>query len=248
MSQKPSLKLFHFFPNKLNLYGDRGNIITLQKRCEWRGIDLEVVNVNHVEEVDLSEMDILFIGGGSDREQSLATAEFIKIKDELANFIENDGPGLTICGGYQFLGKEYIDANGNKLETLGILDFKTISASPRFIGNISLLSDEFGPIVGFENHGGRTYHNYEPFGKVTVGHGNNEDGFEEGIFYKNLIGTYLHGPLLPKNPSVADFLIEEAFKRKYGIAKAIETIVPLDDVLELTASTSMRERLAATKK
>ncbi|MGF7535762.1 glutamine amidotransferase [Bacillus mexicanus] len=237
------LTLYHFFPDKLNLYGDRGNIICLKKRCEWRGIELIVREVSETDNLDMSDMDLFFIGGGSDREQSLATNELQKIKDTLKEKIESGVPGLTICGGYQFLGTEYIDANGNRLETLGILDFKTEAKNPRLIGNVLIKSDQFGKVVGFENHGGRTYHNYETLGVVEKGFGNEDNDKKEGIVYKNLIGTYLHGPILPKNPEVADFLVKQAIEKKYGEEIAEDWMLQLDNTFENRAKESVWKRV-----
>lgn len=238
-----TLTLYHFFPDKLNLYGDRGNIISLVKRCEWRGINLVVKEVSKTDGLDMKDMDMFFIGGGSDREQSLATDELKKVKDVLKEKIESGVPALTICGGYQFLGKEYIDANGNKLETLGILDFKTVAKQPRLIGNVLIKSDVFGEIVGFENHGGRTYHSFDSLGDVQKGYGNDDESKKEGVLYKNLIGTYLHGPILPKNPKVADFLIEKAIEQRYGTEKAKEWVKTLNDTMENTARNSVWKRV-----
>jgi len=211
-----SLTVYHYFPDKLNLYGDRGNIISLQKRCEWRGIDLKVVELKQAKDAPISKADIVFIGGGSDREQSLCTDDLFAIKQDFKSMIEDGVSCLTICGGYQFLGDHYITLEGDKLEGLGILDFYTVSKQPRLIGNLLINSSRFGQIVGFENHGGRTYHSYDTLGDVVVGNGNNDKDKKEGLLYKNLIGTYLHGPILPKNPAIADFLIGQALERKYG--------------------------------
>lgn len=232
---KKTLTLYHFFPEKLNLYGDRGNIISLVKRCEWRGIELIVKEISKTDGLTMDDMDLFFIGGGSDREQSLATDELKKIKHILKEKIESGVPGLTICGGYQFLGTEYIDANGKKLETLGILDFKTIAKQPRLIGNVLIKSEKFGEIVGFENHGGRTYHTFDTLGQVEKGNGNDDISKKEGIVYKNLIGTYLHGPILPKNPMIADYLLEKSIEIKYDLQTATEWMTPLNNILEDTA-------------
>lgn len=213
-----NLKLYHFMPDKLNLYGDIGNVIALKKRCEWRGINLEIENITDTSNIKLSNCDMFFIGGGSDREQSIATEQFAKIKNEFKSAIEGGTPALTICGGYQFLGEYYKTAEGEKLPGLNILDFYTESYKdkPRLIGNILVESEKFGDIVGFENHGGRTFHNYGTLGDVVVGYGNNDSDKKEGLLYNNLIGTYLHGAILPKNPNVTDYLIKAALENKYG--------------------------------
>ncbi|PLR83008.1 glutamine amidotransferase [Bacillus canaveralius] len=232
LQSSKQLTLYYFFPDKLNLYGDRGNIISLAKRSEWRGINLNIKEIRSTDGVTLEDMDLFFIGGGSDREQSVATAELQNIKIQLKEKIESGVPGLTICGGYQFLGNQYIDANGNELECLGILDFYTVAKQPRLTGNILVQSELFGEIVGFENHAGRTYHSYRPLGKVEKGSGNNDDSGLEGLLYKNLIGTYLHGPILPKNPAISDYLIAKAIEHRYDEDTASAWITQLDDYLE----------------
>jgi CobQ-like glutamine amidotransferase family enzyme len=237
------ITLYHFFPDKLNLYGDRGNIISLKMRCKWRGIELIVKEVSKTDGLTMEDMDLFFIGGGSDREQSLATDELQKIKDILKTKIENGTPGLTICGGYQFLGKEYIDANGNKLETLGILDFKTVAIQPRLIGNMLIKSERFGNVVGFENHAGRTYHSFDSLGDVVKGHGNDDETKKEGLVYKNLIGTYSHGPILPKNPTIADFLLSKAIENRYGKDTAKEWMFSLKDAIENIAKESVWKKV-----
>ncbi|WP_102346242.1 type 1 glutamine amidotransferase [Bacillus sp. Marseille-P3661] len=224
------LTLLHFFPDRLNLYGDRGNILVLKKRCEWRNIKLNIKKITGVDGIQshLNGADILFIGGGSDREQSIVTLQLHKIKKEFQAMVEDGVAALTICGGYQFLGSYYELSNGLKLKGLEVLDFYTLSKPTRLIGNLLMETKDMGTIVGFENHVGRTYHEYESFGTVISGFGNNGEDAKEGLRYKNLIGTYLHGPLLPKNPTVADWLLEVALKRKYG-SIALE---PLNDNLE----------------
>lgn len=217
---KKELNLYHFFPEKLNLYGDRGNVTILKKRCEWRGIELKINEIKDANEVNFNQTDIFFIGGGSDREQSLCTEVLLGIKEEFKKAIEDGICGLTICGGYQFLGDYYETAKGEKLKGLGILDYYSKAFSDkekqRLIGDLHVLSKQFGRIVGYENHSGETFHNYETLGKVVSGYGNNKKDKKEGLLYKNLIGTYLHGPILSKNPKIADWMISKALKRKYG--------------------------------
>jgi Predicted glutamine amidotransferase len=239
-----TLKLYHLFEDKLNLYGDNGNVMVLKKRCEWRNIDLEIVQVNeitHADDIDLNDADIIFLGGGSDREQSLCTIQLKLIKDDFKDAIESGTPCLTICGGYQFLGKYYQDAAGNRMNGLDILDLYTI-ANPerknRMIGNILVESDQFGKIVGFENHSGETYHHYPVLGKVVEGSGNNRTDKKEGLLYKNLIGTYMHGPILSKNPQVADYLIGKALEKKYSVG----TLASLADKSENEARKAVWDR------
>lgn len=240
-----NLKLYHFMPDKLNLYGDIGNVISLKKRCEWRGISLDIENITSTDGVKLSNCDMFFIGGGSDREQAIATEQFFKIKSEFKSAIESGVPALTICGGYQFLGEYYQTSEGKKLVGLNILDFYTEAPKDksRLIGNILIDSNKFGNIVGFENHSGRTYHNYNTLGNVVVGYGNNDTDKKEGLLYKNLIGTYLHGPILPKNPKIADYLIQAALNNKYG---KIE-LQNINDNIELEANNYIANYIKSNK-
>lgn len=213
-----TLTLHHFFPDRLNLYSDQGNTMILKMRSEWRGIQLDIVPVNSAAEADISEADLFFMGGGSDREQRLCTQELFSIKDNLKAAIDDGISGLVICGGYQLLGNYYELQTGEKLDGLGILDFysKSNPQSQRMIGNMFIQSKIFGRMTGYENHSGETFHNYDPLGEVLQGFGNTQSGEAEGLLYNHLIGTYLHGPLLSKNPQIADWLISNALERKYG--------------------------------
>lgn len=215
------LNIYHMYPDILNLYGDRGNIICLKRRCEWRGITPNIINFSLNEEKhDLSDGDIFFIGGGSDRNQSIVYSDFLKYKDSFKELIEDYRVVLAICGGYQLLGEKYIDNEGKEVPGLGIFQYSTVNEEGRLIGNV-IIENGLGlkpeTIVGFENHGGRTYSDYKPLGSVKNGYGNNGKDNKEGIVYKNCIGTYLHGPILPKNPHLADYLISKALERKYEI-------------------------------
>lgn len=234
------LTIGHLYPDLLNLYGDRGNIQCFCKRLEWRGIEAEVIPYLSGDTVDFEKLDIVFLGGGSDREQELVCHHLMKIREDFNNYIEDNGVVLAVCGGYQLLGK-YYQTNKKKIEGLSILDITSEWEEPRLIGNITLDSPlSSHPIVGFENHAGRTdIGTHTAFGKVLHGHGNNGISGYEGVIYKNLIGTYLHGPLLPKNPEICDYLLSCALKRKYG--KEIE-LTPLDDTLEFTANQIIAER------
>ncbi|QCT75389.1 type 1 glutamine amidotransferase [Macrococcoides canis] len=234
-----TIEVFHFMPDKLNLYGDIGNIIALKKRAAWRGIHVNVTDINTTVGIKISDADILFIGGGSDREQKIATDDLFHVKDDFKAAIEDGMPALTICGGYQFLGEKYITPDGQELRGLNILDFYTESKPERLIGNIVIESDTFGQIVGFENHGGRTYHNYGTLGHVVSGFGNNDDDKEEGLHYKNLLGTYLHGPILPKNHEITDYLLRTACERKNIQFPEIE----LDNMREEAAKQVIVNRL-----
>jgi len=237
------INIVNMFPEVLNLYGDRGNIICLQKRCVWRGIKANIFeyNLGAGQEI-LKSADIILLGGASDREQSIVYSHLINLKGLIKSLIEDGIVVLAICGGYQLLGEAYIDASGRAIKGLHLLDFITKAEGKRLIGNIIIETslDVFPKtVVGYENHGGRTYHDYQPFGKVLKGHGNNgKDGFE-GLIYKNVIGTYLHGPLLPKNPHIADFMIKKALERKYNL-DSLE-FQKLDDTLEYLAHNRVKE-------
>lgn len=224
------LTLCHLYPELLNLYGDTGNIITLVKRCQWRGIDLNVAQHNIGDIGDFKNADIFFIGGGADSEQDIAGHDMKNIKSELKDAVEEGKAFLAICGGYQLLGHYY----QNKDDTaygLGLLDFHTEPGDSYFVGNIVVRTHDYH-LVGFENHIGRTWLNgLKPLGHVVSGFGNNGEDQTEGLRYKNVMGTYLHGPLLPKNPKLCDEIISIALKNKYNI----ESLEELDDSLEIKA-------------
>ncbi|MCQ1531611.1 type 1 glutamine amidotransferase [Lutispora saccharofermentans] len=243
------LRICHLYPNLLNLYGDIGNIKTLKKRSEWRGISAKVINLTIGESFVPENYDIVFLGGGQDYEQEIAQNDLLKQKsNEIKNAIKNDKVFLCICGGYQMLGKFYKTWDGKEIEFLGALDLWTIGSKKRMVGNIVFQCDFLqsedcdGRIVGFENHSGRTYLGPEvkPLGKVLSGYGNNgEDGYE-GAIYKNVYCSYSHGSLLPKNPALADHLITKALKQKY---KDFTCLSQLDDKFEILAHDSMIKRV-----
>lgn len=231
----------HLYPDLLNLYGDRGNIQCMIKRCQWRGIEAEVIPFESDDEIDFSKLDIVLLGGGSDREQMLVCDKLKLIKEEFKKYVEEDGVVIAICGGYQLLGNFY-DTEHGRIEGLGIIDLETTNSKEyRLIDNIVLESELFSmPVVGFENHAGRTnIKNNKPFGKVIYGSGNDGKSGYEGVIYKNVIGTYLHGPLLPKNPQVCDYLIQKALEKKYQ--KKI-TLKELDDQEEKEANAYIYNR------
>ena len=223
----------HLYPDLLNLYGDRGNIACLMQRCIWRGIEAETIEFNTGDVIDFSKLDIVLLGGGSDREQAIVCKNLLKIQSQFKEYVEDDGVVIAVCGGYQLLGKYYKTDDG-MIEGLNLVDIYTEQEEGRLIDNIVLespLADM--PVVGFENHGGRTYINgNQPFGKVLYGSGNDGKSGYEGVIYKNVIGTYLHGPLLPKNPQICDYLIQKALERKYGSVQ----LSPLDDSQEKEAN------------
>ena len=227
------LTIGHLYPDLLNLYGDRGNIQCMMKRSIWRGIEAETIEFSMGDYINFSKLDIVLLGGGSDREQRIVCSKLSSIRDDFRSYVEDGGSVIAVCGGYQLLGHYYKTEEGT-LEGLSLVDLYTEQGSPRLIDNIVLENPDFSlPIVGFENHGGRTYiGNNKPFGKVLYGHGNNGEDGTEGVLYKNVVGTYLHGPLLPKNPHICDYLLSNALERKYGNG----TLSPLDDTQEKEAN------------
>ena len=235
------LVIAHLYPELLNLYGDSGNIICLRKRMEWRGIEAQVREVHMDDTPSFADVDVVFVGGGSDREQRIVCEFLLGQQRELSAYVEDGGVLAAVCGGYQLLGDSYL-LGDEKVPGLSLVDLYTDRGSPRIIGNIVVESDIVAhPIVGYENHGGRTHlgPGVEPLGRVLHGHGNDMESGYEGCRYKNVLGTYVHGPLLPKNPGVADWLIARALERRYGSAE----IDPVDDSVELAANSVMVTRL-----
>lgn len=242
------VNILYMYPDLLDMYSDIGNLKCLIKRLEWRGIDCEVTQCKiDSETIDFTNVDLIFLGGGSDREQQIVSNEMLKYRQELIDYVENDGSILAICGGYQLLGK-YYQAGGKKIEGVGILDIYTESENEahRLTGDILIHSDIIDyTVVGFENHGGRTYiGDLKPLGHVLYGYGNNETSKNEGVVYKNLIGSYLHGPLLSKNPKLCDYILTQILKKKYP---AFDKLSELDDTVENAAHHYMVNRLTGQK-
>ena len=239
------LNIVHLFPELLNLYGDGGNVMTLRRRCEWRNIPVQVTEVGMGDSIDFSSADIVFIGGGADREQLIVKDAMMSRKADLSSYVADAGVLLAVCGGYQFLGHHYA-MDDVVVDGLGIVDMETVRGEGRLIGNAIVKSDISDiPVVGFENHGGRTTlgSGGAPFGRVLAQtRGNNGEDGGEGVHQGNLIGTYLHGPLLPKNPQVADHLISRALERRGDSAE----LAPLDDAVELEANRIMLQRLGVS--
>ena len=216
------LVIGHFYPDLLNLYGDRGNVLALIRRAQLRGIEVEVRRISIGDDVSAGDIDIGFIGGGQDLEQNIMAEDMKNIKGPvIKEMIESDVVFLTICGGYQMLGLYYEEHGGNRIECLGALPHYTCGRKERFI-NDTVYEIEVGgvthKVAGFENHSGRTYlgEGEKPFMRVIKGHGNNGEDGSEGAVYRNVFGTYSHGSLLPKNPVITDMLLSLALKRKYG--------------------------------
>jgi lipid II isoglutaminyl synthase (glutamine-hydrolysing) len=234
------LRLLALYPDQMNIYADRGNIIFLRRRCQWRGIGFRYAAAGPGEGFDPADHDLIYIGGGQDRDQVLVAEDMVRSKrDAIAAAVDDGAALLAVCGGYQLLGHSY-QLGDRAIPGLGIADLETIrEPGPRLIGNVAIEADlgEGSQVVaGFENHGGRTYlgANAEPLGTVLHGHGNNGSDGREGVRRLNMIGTYLHGPLLPKNAWLADRLISLALARRAGTPPALE---PLGDELEAAAHT-----------
>ena len=237
------LRLLALYPDQMNIYADRGNIIFLRRRCEWRGIGFSYSASGPGERFDPAEHDLIYIGGGQDRDQVQVAADMVETKrDSLAAAVEDAAVVLAVCGGYQLLGYGY-QLGDDRIAGLGLADLETVrEPGPRLIGNVTIEVDlGAGPrvVAGFENHGGRTYlgASAKPLGRVLSGHGNNGKDDYEGVHRANMLGTYLHGPLLPKNAWLADRLIQLALARRRGSEPDLE---PLDDELEAAAHASAR--------
>lgn len=233
---KLKLSLAHLYPELLNIYGDFGNVLTIKKRCEWRNIEVEVTNINIGDKIDPETFDLYFIGGGQDKQQIAVSRELQIQKNALHDAMNLDAVALGICGGYQLFGQYYQPHNGARLLGIGLLDAYTVAGDKRFIGNVTAKTEFTVPktLVGFENHSGLTYiqGQTKPLAIVEMGAGNNGGDKTEGARFKNIFGTYLHGPFLPKNPHFADFLIKLALEKRY---KDNIELQKLSDELELQA-------------
>ena len=239
-------------PDLLNLYGDGGNVCVLEQRLKWRNIPVDIKQVMHGDVLDFSSVDLVMMGGSPDAEQKLASESILKMRKGLANYIENAGPVLAICGSFQMLGHEWL-LNGQSVRGLGIVDMTTKrpgTSADRLVNNIALKTDlATAPVIGYENHAGRTYlgSGVKAFGSVisNTGMGNNSETKQDGVRYKNVIGTYLHGPLLAKNPEIADWLLMRALKRHAARTGELPlNLTPLDDAVETTANEFMLKKLA----
>ncbi len=235
-----TLNILHLYPKEMNLYGDHGNILTLKRRAEWRGYKVKIIEHNVGDQIP-DDIDIIFGGGGQDSGQSKIEDDLRKNAKKLKQMIEDGTPTLVICGLYQLFGDYFQTAEGQKIEGVGILHAHTIAGPTRLIGNIVINSPEFGEIVGYENHSGLTTldDGTKPFGIVTEGAGNNGQDYSEGVLYKNCIGTYLHGPVLPKNPRLADYILLKALQRKDPKITQLKT---LNDNIELHAHSVAAKR------
>lgn len=214
---KQIITIVQLYPKDMNIYGDYGNLLVLQRRLEWYGYEPKVIHYN-VGDTFPSEADIIIGGGGQDSGQEIIHQDLVTIGPKLKALAENDVPMLMVCGLYQLFGNFFNTLAAKTLDGIGILDIETYGTRERLIGNIVTTNDEFGEIIGYENHSGQTFlgKNVQPFATVIKGAGNNSKDGHEGARFKNVIGTYLHGSILPKNPRLADFLIHTAVTRKYG--------------------------------
>ena len=237
------LKIMHLYPDLLNLYGDKGNIETMKHRLIWRGIDAEVVtHTSEDGEIDLLGVDVVFLGGGTEREEKTVIEKLMPQKDKLTEYVNSDGTLFATCGGFDMLGK-YCEYGSEKVEALGILDMYTEHSKKRMNGDTVIESEIFdGKIVGFINRAGKTYtNNLKPLGRVLTGGGNNGEDGSEGAVYKNVTGTHLHGPVLPKNPKLCDYILECALRKKY---MEFTNLTPLCDELEDRANESIVNRFS----
>ncbi len=252
-NNKYSLNIGWLYPDLMSTYGDRGNIIVLQKRAQWRGISVEIQNISlDTEHAILNTCDLLFMGGAQDTQQEIVNRDLQGKKGKvLIEQVEKGIPGLFICGAYQFLGYYYRTADNKKLPGLGVFPLYTENPgeyAERIIGNVLVepkIKSLTQPFVGFENHGGKTYLEDKSMalGTILSGSGNNGEDKTEGIVYKNSFGSYLHGPILPKNPQLADLLLTLALEKKYGKKFHLE---PLDDSIETKARNVILKKLGGS--
>ena len=237
-----TITIIQLYPKDMNLYGYWGNTLVLKKRLEWRGFSVEIIDHNPGDATDFSTGDI-FVGGGGQDAGQLAIQDDLLSRGEELKTLANDGvPMLLICGMYQLFGRQFVTNDGSVIRGIGVLPVETTAGEERLIGNITLESERFGTIVGYENHSGQTFldDTVQPLGKVVRGAGNNNTDGTEGVQFNNVIATYLHGSLLPKNPTIADFLIAKALKRR-GVST--ENLKPLEiDTLAQTAQQVAAER------
>lgn len=240
----PSLSIAWLYATKMNIYGDRGNVIALAQRARWRGIDV-VVHETGIGDPIPSDTDIFFFGGGQDQSQVDVARDLQGAKGEaIKAAVEAGAAALTICGGYQLFGHEYLPHDADPLPGIGLFDVVSRAGPERFIGNV-VVESQWGELVGFENHSGLTFlgDDLSPMGKVSVGRGNNGQDGTEGAIYKNALGCYMHGALLPKNPRLTDWLIEAGLRHRHGELPVLD---PLDDSVEQDAHRTATGRARRT--
>ena len=217
MTDKKQITVLQLYPREMNIYGDWGNTLVLKRRLEWHGYDVNLLAYNPGDTFP-NDVDIIVGGGGQDSGQDIIQNDLLKIAPILRKLADDNVPMLMICGLFQLFGKFFKTQDGHVIEGIGLLDLETHAGNERLTGNIITESEQFGEIIGYENHSGQTFlgRGVQPLGKVIKGAGNNGQDDTEGARYRNVIATYMHGSLLPKNPAIADFLIEQAVTRKYG--------------------------------
>ncbi len=243
------IRLVHLYPDLMSVYGDRGNVLALARRAEWRGIAVDVTERSLGDTLDPADVDLVFFGGGQDREQAVVSPDFLQQKGEaVRQAVEGGAALLSVCGGYQLLGQSYTTVDGQELPGAGLFDIRSVPGPRRHIGNVLIetdLDDQRRTLVGFENHSGRTYlgRGVRPLGRAIVGAGNNGEDGTEGAVYKNAVGCYLHGSLLPKNPWLADRLLAAALSYRLQAPVRLE---PLDDDLENQAHRAVAARIRGT--
>lgn len=236
---RQTIRILQLYPQDMNIYGDAGNVLTLQRRLEWYGYDAQVLSYN-VGDVFPEEFDLVVAGGGQDSGQVKILDDLLERGPRLVALAEDGMPMLVVCGTYQLFGRFFTTLDGQTLTGIGLLDMETYGTRDRLIGNIVTESEEFGEIVGYENHSGQTYlKGAAPLARTVRGAGNNLSDGHEGARIHNVIGTYLHGSLLPKNPRVADFLIDRALKR--SLQETLEG-KSLDDSLAAKARSVAKTR------
>jgi len=244
MTETPVLKIAWLYGTKMNIYGDRGNVLALARRARWRGIMPEVQEIGLGEPIP-GDIDVFFFGGGQDQEQAAVSRDLRGEKGEqITSAVESGAALLSVCGGYQLLGHTYRPHDADPLPGIGLFDVESVAGPERFIGNV-VIDSQWGKLVGFENHSGLTFlgERAEPMGRVEIGRGNNGRDGTEGTVYKHAIGCYLHGALLPKNPELTDWLITAGLRRRYGTGD----VRSLDDGIELAAHDSAIGRALVTR-
>ncbi|MFZ2125306.1 MAG: glutamine amidotransferase [Candidatus Saccharimonadales bacterium] len=233
-----TINVVHLYARDMNIYGDHGNTLVLMRRLQWHGYRPRLIEYNPGDEFP-NDADIIVGGGGQDSGQSKIQDDLLVIGPQLCKLADGGTPMLMICGLYQLFGKFFKTSDGEIIKGIELFDIETYGKSERMIGNIVTYSKEFGNIIGYENHSGQTFlgNKVQHLGKVLLGAGNNLEDDSEGARYKNVIGSYLHGSLLPKNPKIADFLIEQAVVKKYGEFKSNEFD---DKISELARKVAMK--------
>lgn len=241
----PTVRLCHLYPNELNIYADRGNIAVLRRRLQWRGLSIQITEAGPDDPIDPGAHDLYYLGGGQDRDQAIVAHDLALTKADALRSAADDGAAfLAVCGSFQLVGAGYTAVDGERLPGIGILDVDTDSGDTRLIGDVILdveLEGHHEQLVGYENHAGRTHLGADatPLGRVVHGHGNDGESGFEGAVQRRVIGTYLHGPLLPKNPWLADLILGWAMEHNTG---SPPVLAPLDDKLERQAAAAAKAR------